>query len=103
MDFANMTSYVSHYVFKLLLLFLKISPSGITWKEIICLSEICVYSNGIPSSRRGERFFNITQKGKFRTNDFKRGILPKHYFPAMQNETFYLHKRFVSKAYESFC
>ena len=55
----------------------------------------------------GERVFNITQKGKFRANDFKRGILPIPYFPTMQNETSILtihpHNRFASKAYQSFC
>ena len=47
-----------------------------------------------------EKFFDITQKRKFRTNDFKRGILPKH-FPTMQNETSLaiLLKRFVGKTY----
>ena len=38
----------------------------------------------------GERFFNITQKGKFSTNDFKREILPEHYFPTIQNEISYI-------------
>ena len=38
----------------------------------------------------GERFFTITQKGKFCTNNLKRGILPKHYFSTMQNKIFYI-------------
>ena len=49
----------------------------------------------------GEIFFDITQKGKFRANDFKRGVPPKYFFLTMHDKTSLMAIFFVGKTHES--
>ena len=86
MNFAKMISYMS-LCFKVIVKSLK-NPLLVLQGKKLCFSETCVYANRIPCNRI--KFFNITQKGRFGTNDFKRGIPPKHFFPTIEDETSFI-------------